>query len=115
MVEESSTEFKQFSKWLSLQMGAGAINIIMLPSILIPVTWFPEHKGLVGSNMKTNFCLKQIYVQNRRKKPVQTTIYSHKGVGHCHLRVWSLLHCILSASDFPHQPKQLESYEGKNT
>ena len=34
-------------------MGAGAVNIIMLPSLLIPVTWFPEHKGLVGFNTKS--------------------------------------------------------------
>ena len=40
---------------LSIQIGAGAINIIMLPSILIPVTWFPEHKGLVGKNTKILF------------------------------------------------------------
>ena len=30
------------------KMGAGAVNIIMLPTLLIPVTWFPEHKGLVS-------------------------------------------------------------------
>ena len=53
--------------------------------------------------------------KTKKTKPVQTTIYSHQGVGHCHLWVWSLLHCILSPSDFPHQPKQLESHEGKNT
>ena len=29
-------------------MGAGAVNIIMLPTLLIPVTWFPDHKGLVS-------------------------------------------------------------------
>ena len=110
MVEESSTEFKQFWKWLFLQMGAGAINIIMLPSILIPVTWFPEHKGLVGTNMKILF-LGQINSPPKQKTN-RTTIYSHQGVGHCHLRVWSLFHCILSASNFPHQPKQLESNEG---
>ena len=32
----------------SLQLGAGAVNIIMLPTLLIPVTWFPDHKGLVS-------------------------------------------------------------------
>ena len=32
----------------NVQMGAGAVNIIMLPSLLIPVTWFPDHKGLVS-------------------------------------------------------------------
>ena len=31
-----------------MQLGAGAVNIIMLPTLLIPVTWFPDHKGLVS-------------------------------------------------------------------
>jgi len=38
-------------------MGAGAVNIIMLPSLLIPVTWFPEHKGLVLGIVTSGFGL----------------------------------------------------------
>ena len=66
--EESNKGFKQFSNLHSLQIGAGAINIIMLPSILIPVTWFPEHKGLVGTNMKILF-LGQINSRPKKNNP----------------------------------------------
>jgi len=38
-------------------LGAGAVNIIMLPSLLIPVTWFPEHKGLVLGIVTSGFGL----------------------------------------------------------
>ena len=41
----------------SLQLGAGAVNIIMLPTLLIPVTWFPDHKGLVSESTT------EIYIQ----------------------------------------------------
>ena len=48
-----ATKVGKLGKIFFLQMGAGAVNIIMLPSLLIPVTWFPEHKGLVGFNTKS--------------------------------------------------------------
>ena len=40
-----------------MQLGAGAVNIIMLPTLLIPVTWFPDHKGLVSESKP------EIYIQ----------------------------------------------------
>ena len=48
-----ATKVGKLDKIFFLQMGAGAVNIIMLPSLLIPVTWFPEHKGLVGFKLST--------------------------------------------------------------
>ena len=45
----------------NVQMGAGAVNIIMLPSLLIPVTWFPDHKGLVSQDQICPNCQFNIF------------------------------------------------------
>ena len=32
---------------LNCQLGAGSVNLVMVPTLLIPTTWFPSHPGLV--------------------------------------------------------------------
>ena len=93
---------KSFSNKLrcsSLQLGAGAVNIIMLPTLLIPVTWFPDHKGLV-SEFTPKIYLHPIF------------LWPPSGAWHCHLRVWPLLHSLLPSPDSSHQPQQPSSIEG---
>ena len=36
-------------------LGASAVNIIMVPTLLIPVTWFPNHKGKVIGFITSGF------------------------------------------------------------
>ena len=82
------------------KMGAGAVNIIMLPTLLIPVTWFPDHKGLVS----------KIYPNLH---PAILGYFGPPGAWDRHLRLWTLVHSLLSTPDSPHQPRQPSSIEGK--
>ena len=38
-------------------LGGSATNIIMVPTLLIPVTWFPEHKGKIIGIITSGFGL----------------------------------------------------------
>ena len=58
--------FSDVNNWKSLknplcQLGAGSVNLVMVPTLLIPTTWFPSHPGLVSvSYFSQGNCMRYI-------------------------------------------------------
>ena len=43
-------------------LSGSATNIIMVPTLLIPVTWFPEHKGKILGIITSSFVLSSFLI-----------------------------------------------------